>query len=91
MTACDALDGSHHQHRGAKVRCHSMGSECLLSANRRSSEGCVRASAFPREADIKNWMSAFLRKMSVQPSTADVIEGLDFRPFVTQSGSRMFR
>jgi len=41
----------------------------------------------PLKADIKNWMSAFLRRMSVQLSTADVIEGSDFRPILTHRRS----
>ena len=32
MSACDAVAGSQHWHLAAEVRCHSMGSECLLLA-----------------------------------------------------------
>ncbi len=72
MTACDALDGSHHQHRGAKVRCHSMGSECLLSATNGSQDHAAATSAYPPTGDIRWPMSVIVLFTSASPPTPDV-------------------
>ncbi len=86
MTACDALDGSHHQHRGAKVRCHSMGSECLLLANNGLSGHAASTSAPPPRADIRWPMSVIVPNSSALPLKADVAAVGRESPKLTHSG-----
>jgi hypothetical protein len=51
-TVFDPVDGSHHRHLGAKVRCRMTGRECPLLAKSRHFEGSAKASAFTPKADI---------------------------------------
>ncbi len=72
MTACDAVDGSHRRHLGAKLRCRLMDRLCPVLATTRRTGHVHLTSGLPPKDDIAEPMSGFTPSMSGLSPEADV-------------------
>ncbi len=68
----DVVDGSHHRHLSANMRCQLMDRECLLLAKTGGPEPVLDTAEVPPAPEVRTRTSALVRVTSALALTPDV-------------------